>query len=105
MGKYKAHIVDVDGVIRDNPDFPTAILRKGSLADKGNFEGDIVDPVFNDKITRNLYGRIMTLVEATTDPVKLKSVKDVFSKELKSWEADVYEEAFEHVQRASAHIE
>lgn len=105
MGKYKAYVVDVDGVIRDNPDFPTAVLRKGSLADKGNFQGDIVDPVFNDKIARNLYGRIMTLVEATTDPVKLKSVKDVFSKELKLWEEDVYEEAFEHCQRASADLE
>jgi hypothetical protein len=101
MGKYTAHIVDVDGVIRDNPDFPTAILRKGSLADEGNFQGNIVDPVFNDKITRNLYGRIMTLVEATTDPMRLKAVKDVFSKELKQWESDVYDEAYEHVARAS----
>lgn len=94
MGKYKAVIVDVDGAVRENPDFPTAILRRGELG-----EGDVVDPVFNDKITRNLYGRIMTLLEATTDPVKLKSVKDVFSKELRSWEKEVYDEAFELCSR------
>lgn len=97
-GKYKAEVVDIDGNVRERPDFPTAIIRRGSLADEGNFVGDIVDPVFTDKIARNLYGRIMTLVEATTEQSRLKAVKDVFSKELRAWESDVFNSAREITQ-------
>lgn len=100
MSKRKAEIVDCDGVVRDNPDFPIAIIRVKMVEEAGNFEGDIVDPVFNDAIVKNLYGRIITLVEATTDSYKLKAVKDLFSKEIKSWSEDVYSIAFEKTERA-----
>ena len=103
--KSKAYIVDIDGNIRENPDFPIAILRQNLTKEGDPLTSGIVDPVFNDKIARNLYGRIMTLVEATTDPVKLKSVKDVFSKELKTWEQDVYKDAYEHSERALSTLE
>ena len=105
MARYKTVIVNHNGTITETPEFPAAILRKGTLADKDNFWGDIVDPVFDDKIVKNLYGRIMTLVEATTEPSRLKSVKDVFSKEIKSWSEQVYEDAAETCQYASSQIE
>lgn len=100
MSKRKAEIVDCDGVIRENPDFPMAIIRVKMLEEAGNFEGDIVDPVFNEAIVKNLYGRIITLVEATTDAYKLKAVKDLFSKEIKAWSEDVYSIAFEKTENA-----
>lgn len=90
MGKRTAKILDIDGKIRENPDFPIAVVR-----DRGeeSTEGKIVDPIFTFHVTRNLYGRMMTLIEATTDSDKLKAVKDVFSKELRAWENDVYQSA------------
>jgi len=89
--KRVAEIIDIDGEVRENPDFPVAIIRRALTSEE--LEGDIVDPVFNMHVTKNLYGRIMTLIEATTEPSRLKAVKDVFSKELRAWENDVYSSA------------
>ena len=46
-------------------------------------------PVLNHAPYNNLYGRVMTLIEATTDPSRLEAVKNVFSKELLAWFNDV----------------
>lgn len=92
MGKKIAEIVDIDGTVRQTPDFPVAVVRWQPQGED-SLEGDIVDPVFNDHVTRNLYGRIMTLVEATCETHKLKAVKDLFSKELREWESEVYRSA------------
>lgn len=100
MGNRIAEIVDIDGSVRDTPDFPIAIVRWKPKADS-SFEGDIVDPIFNGHVTRNLYGRIMTLVEATCETHKLKAVKDLFSKELMAWENDVYQSARQVVGKVS----
>lgn len=51
-----------------------------------NFSG-----LFSPELDSNLYGRIMTLLEAVVDTDKLKAVKDVFSKELRSFRTDVYQ--------------
>lgn len=92
MGKRIAKVLDIDGQFRETPDFPVAVVREAT--DNGNIgEGDVVDPVFNSHVTRNLYGRVMTLVEATCETHKLKAVKDLFSKELSDWENDVYRSA------------
>ena len=92
MGKRIAEIVDIDGSVREAPDYPIAVVR-WQPKDESSFEGDIVDPIFNSHVTRNLYGRVMTLVEATCETHKLKAVKDLFSKELMDWESDVYKSA------------
>lgn len=92
MSKRIAEIVDVSGQISSTPDFPVAVVRRKQETEN-SLEGHIVDPVFNNHVTRNLYGRVMTLVEATSDTHKLKAVKDLFSKELTSWENDVYRSA------------
>lgn len=102
MGKRKAVVVDIDGVIRENPDFPVAVLREQPEDKIGSGEGDWVDPVFTSQVTRNLFGRIMTLLEATTEPSRLKAVKDVFSKELRSWEDEVYSSATDIASRGSS---
>lgn len=102
--KGKTYIVDIDGVIRDKPDFPTSLIRKSYSAEGTTGAEVVIYPVFTDDIARNLYGRIITLVEATTEPSKLKSVKDVFSKELKAWSDDVYENAYDHSQSAEEFI-
>lgn len=101
----KTHIVDIDGVIRDKPDFPSALIRRSYSAPNTTGAEEVCYPVFTDNIARNLYGRIMTLVEATTEPSRLKAVKDVFSKELKNWESDVYEDASDLCLRAMEYID
>lgn len=92
MASRIAKVLDVDGKYRENPDFPVAVVREA--IDEGTTgEGSIVDPIFNQYVTRNLYGRMMTLVEATCETHKLKAVKDLFSKELMDWEQYVYRSA------------
>lgn len=92
MGNRIAKVLDIDGEFRETPDFPVAVVREA--VDKGEIgEGTIVDPIFDHHVTRNLYGRMMTLVEATCETHKLKAVKDLFSKELLAWENDVYSSA------------
>ena len=94
MGKRTAKVLDISGTFSDTPDFPVAIVREPYEGEK-SMEGKIVDPVFDWHITQNLFGRVMTLVEATTDTHKLKAVKDLFAKELRNWESDVYDSARE----------
>src|SRR5690606_4950155 len=86
--------LDISGTFSDTPDFPVAVVREKYEGEK-SAEGTIVDPVFDWHITRNLFGRVMTLVEATTDMHKLNAVKDLFAKELRNWEEDVYASARE----------
>lgn len=96
MSKYKkVSIIDIDGQVRDEPDFPVAVLREypKNEDDTHIYESYVVDAILTHQATNNLHGRIMTLVEATTDPKRLKAVKDVFSKELRSWENHVNDSA------------
>lgn len=94
MGNRIARVLDISGTFSDTPDFPVAVVREPiDSGDAG--EGKVVDPVFDWHITRNLFGRVMTLVEATTDMHKLEAVKDLFAKELRNWEEDVYKSARE----------
>lgn len=90
-------IVYSDGSRGEFGDFPVAVSYLQTYSSPGSTDvvGDylVVDPIFNSAIEKNLYGRIMTLVEATTDSYKLKAVKDLFSKELKEWSSDIYESA------------
>lgn len=88
-------VLDIDGKFRENPDFPVAVVRQAEENEDIDIEMMAVDPIFNYEITRNLYGRIMTLVEATCESHKLKAVKDLFGKGLKEWESDVYASARE----------
>jgi len=74
---------------------PVAVSYKQIIKAGDRFTDDnlVVDPIFTDSVYNNLYGRLMTLVEATTESYKLKAVKDLFSKELKHWSSDVFESA------------
>lgn len=94
MGQRIAKVLDIDGQFRESPDFPIAVVRN-PIENENTGEGRVIDPVFNSSITRNLFGRIMTLVEATTDQHKLKAVKDLFARELGDWESEVYSSARE----------
>lgn len=94
MGQRIAKVLDISGKISETPDFPVAVVREMRTTEVTG-EGAIVDPVFDFHITRNLFGRVMTLVEATCDIHKLKAVKDLFAKELSAWEEDVYTSARE----------
>ena len=93
----KREIVYSDGSRGEKGDFPVAVTYVQELInpDGSNSGHIVVDPIFNGQINANLYGRIMTLVEATTDAYKLKAVKDLFSKELSSWADDVFQSARE----------
>jgi hypothetical protein len=94
MGSRTAQILDISGTFSETPDFPVAVVRE-AIESESSMEGKIVDPIFDFHITRNLFGRVMTLVEATTDMHKLSAVKDLFAKELRNWEGDVYASARE----------
>lgn len=89
-------IVFSDGSKGIKGDFPIAVeytqVEKYHDTEIGN---QVVDPIFDYHVTDNLYGRMMTLVEATTETHKLKAVKDLFSKELGAWASDVYDSARE----------
>lgn len=84
-------------------DFPIAVVSEQVFPDGikardlklGLGEDKVVDPIFNFSVQKNLHGRIMTLVEATTDSHKLKPVKDLFSKELQEWSNEVFRSARE----------
>lgn len=106
MGNRIAKVLDISGQYSETPDFPVAVVREAQeILVNGEklspdtstvgYEGKIVDPVFDWHITKNLFGRVMTLVEATTDMHKLSAVKDLFAKELRNWEDDVYSSARE----------
>lgn len=97
MGNRVAKVLDISGKFVDCPDYPVAVVREQDKDERSDESSivNIVDPIFDWHITRNLYGRIMTLVEATTDMHKLNAVKDIFSKELVAWENDVYNSARE----------
>ena len=89
--KVIAKVLDLDATFNDKPDYPIAVVRQQTEG----LEALIVDPVFDHHVTRNLFGRIMTLVEATSEQAKLQAVKDLFAKELRGWEEEVYQSARE----------
>lgn len=93
-------IVFSDGSKGLEGDFPVAVIWKQKVKnpDDSEFVNDVVDPIFDQRIARNLFGRMMTLVEATCEQHKLKAVKDLFAKELGDWESDVYTSARELAQ-------
>ena len=93
-----AKVLDISGVFSDTPDFPVAVVREyadDQPISEDMFGDRIIDPVIDWHVTRNLFGRVMTLVEATCDTHKLKAVKDLFAKELSAWERDVFDSARE----------
>lgn len=96
----KREIVYIDGSRGEKGDSPVAVTYTQEFGEPDGKTSSqvVVDPIYNGQINANLYGRIMTLVEATTDAYKLKAVKDLFSKELQSWSNDVFDSAREITQ-------
>jgi hypothetical protein len=96
-------IIFTDGT--EKGDWPVAVVSeqvfpegvKSEDLKLGLGEDKVVDPIFNYAVQQNLYGRILTLVEATTETHKLKPVKDLFSKEIQEWSNEVYRSAREIV--------
>ena len=95
MSDKKRTILFSDKSTGDSGDFPIAVIWKQEVRNEEPLFATVVDPIFNQNVTNNLYGRIMTLVEATCDAQKLKAVKDLVGKELTSWASDVYRSARE----------
>ena len=95
MSKTEYKIIFSDGSESANGDYPVAVKSVQKMTFPEEYDNEVIDPIFSHHISRNLYGRIMTLVEATTDNNRLKAVKNLFSKELVSWENDVYSSARE----------
>lgn len=94
MSKEKREILYTDGSKGESGDWPMAVVYTQKMQSIGDdFENLVVDPIFTDEMGRNLYGRIMTLVEATSDPQRLKAVKDVFSKEIQDWQSNIFQNA------------
>lgn len=62
---------------------PAGIKRTEYIGDGG--ELNYFFPAVTDSAYNNLYGRLMTLLEATTDKDKLKVVKNLFQREINDW--------------------
>lgn len=91
----KREILFSDGSKGNDGDFPIAVLWQQELTHPEPMFNSVVDPILEHSAYNNLYGRLMTLIEATVDSQKLKAVKDVFSKELQTWFSDVHSSARE----------
>ena len=106
MNSKDREIVFRDGTHGTTGDFPVAVVGFREEKDASTKETArtvmVVDPVFNYQIKDNLYGRIMTLLEATVETSRLKAVKDVFGKELRQWSADVYDSAREIAENGNS---
>lgn len=96
MSKTEYKVIFSDG--SETGDFPIAVKSVQHIEFPEKYDNEVIDPIFDNRVSRNLYGRIMTLVEATTEQSKLKAVKNLFSKELMAWENDVFSSAREIVQ-------
>jgi hypothetical protein len=84
----------------DDGDLPIAVTRVQSIQLPGTNkfeESTIIDPILDWNVVNNLYGRIFTLVEATTESYKMKAVKDLFRKEIGEWHNEVHRSADEIV--------
>lgn len=88
-------VVFSDGSVGEKGDFPVAVKSVQHIEYPEKYENQVTDPIFNDEVVRNLYGRVMTLLEATTDSYKLDAVKDLFKKEINGWSEAVYTSARE----------
>lgn len=88
MSDKKREILFSDGSKGDSGDFPIAVVKEFNSVTL-----IAVDPILETSAFNNLYGRMMTLLEATTESSRLKAVKNVFSKELQTWFTDVHDSA------------
>ncbi len=90
-------IVFSDGSKGLEGDFPVGVIytQEFKAASGDTAITEVVDPIFSDAVTNNLYGRVMTLLEATVETSRLKAVKDIFGKELNAWSGEVYRSARE----------
>lgn len=104
MGKEEAKVMDslereivyVGGERGTKGDFP--VCTTYTQPDRWGGEAgatQVVDPILSESVFGNLYGRILTLVEATTDASRVKAVKNLYQKELNSWYSDVHTSARE----------
>ena len=106
--QYEREILYQDGSRGTTGKRPIGIAKKGDEVDPsidkvvGTIE--IVDPIFDYRVKDNLYGRIMTLLEATTDPEKLEAVKKVFGEEIHRWSSEVYRSAREIAEGGGSSI-
>lgn len=96
-------IVYIGGERGMRGDFPVAV----TYTQLDRFGGEematqVVDPLLTDSTFNNLYGRMLTLIEATTEPSRLKAVKNVFTKELNQWYTDVHSSAREIVNNGDS---
>lgn len=103
MDSMEREIVYTGGERGPKGDFPVALVyTQPDRWEEQDYATEVVDPILSDSVFNNLYGRMLTLVEATTDPSRLKAVKNVFQKELNSWYSDVHESAREIVNRSDS---
>lgn len=103
MSNKKREILFLDGSRGDSGDFPIAVVKEFNSVNINDLTGEgqpliVVDPILETSVYNNLYGRIITLLEATTDSSRLKAVKDVFSNALHTWFTDVQDSAREIAQ-------
>lgn len=78
---------------------PAGIKRIEYIGDDVRTGGELnyYFPALTSGVYNNLYGRLMTLLEATTDKDKLKVVKSLFQRELNDW--------FDNAERAVKEID
>lgn len=84
-------IVHPNKIAGMNDDVPCGVKRTEFIGDNRTTSGEIpyYYPLLTAPAYNNLYGRVMTMLEATTDKDKLKVVKTLFQRELNDWFSDL----------------
>lgn len=103
VGSLDREIVYIGGERGPRGDFPVAVTYTQPDRWGGQeFVSQVVDPILTESVFSNLYGRMLTLLEATTEASRLKAVKNVFQKEMNQWYSDVHDSAREIVNHGDS---
>lgn len=91
------HLIEFsDGRVDSHEGFPIAVVKQSTGENEITSGVTVYFPVVEEKARANLYGRMMTLLEAMTEnPEKLEAMKSVFGKEISQWYEDLCRSAEE----------
>ena len=80
VNRYGGREYVADGLIEQ---WPIAVFIKNVIDESDRLESSMCYPIFDGHAHNNLYGRLMTLIEAVIeDKDRQRAVKDIVSKEI-----------------------
>lgn len=93
VNRYGGREYVVDGLIEQ---WPIAVFVKDVIDESDTLKQEMCYPIFDGHAHNNLYGRLMTLVEAVIeDKGRQKAVKDIIARELSDFNRELSRSATE----------